>query len=405
MSSPSKSSKSFIEDIITHYVFTGWTGRSILFVESPYFKGVEKTGQVYMTTVEELMPLVLESWQGRGSIRFSINPRYQGINNVWYLERLMWDFDVGENMNINPRLIINVALQYAARLSTICGVKPIVVFSGGKGAHVIAFLSQDVQSITQDKPQGMLEYVHRSLYMEVTNYLRTLLPGLSVLEDSGANYKVLTKLPYTRHEKTLSETYIVDSDGYYVPPIDAVKYIDEAIEHPAVECTLGTATINLAEYVKELMSIYEEERKKVQEEVEERVKEVVEEQRRAPGTRKNKFAEYLLQNPPNDCKKRLIIVVLAPYLVNEQGMSDEEAIEVLTQWCVKGGGRQNECRTVSRNAVKNARKKQLNPPHNPYSLLYKGWNKAFNFEECKDLIRGMATLLGYTEEKVVRKNY
>jgi hypothetical protein len=214
----------FIDDIVNRYVFTNWTARSILFVESPYLKGVEKTGQVFMSSIDELMPLIEKSWRGYGSIRFSIHPRFQGINSVWYLERLMWDFDVGAESQVNPRLIINVALTYARHLSSLCDTKPLIVFSGMKGAHVVAFLSPEVGDLTQDKPQDVLEYVHSSLYNEITSTLRKLVPGINgVLEDSGANYKVLTKLPYTRHEKSLSETHFVSHDGFYIPPIDAVK--------------------------------------------------------------------------------------------------------------------------------------------------------------------------------------
>jgi len=387
----------FIDDIVNRYVFTNWTARSILFVESPYLKGVEKTGQVFMSSIDELMPLIEKSWRGYGSIRFSIHPRFQGINNVWYLERLMWDFDVGAESQVNPRLIINVALTFARHLSSLCDTKPLIVFSGMKGAHVVAFLSPEVGDLTQDKPQDVLEYVHSSLYNEITSTLRKLVPGINgVLEDSGANYKVLTKLPYTRHEKSLSETHFVSQDGFYIPPIDAVKVINEAMEKPITECSLGNATVNITDLVKEYLESY----KYVKKEIEEKTAKAVEVAVRSGG-RKNRFAEMLLEKPPNDCKKRLIIAVLAPYLVNEKGLGDDEAINILHKWCVEGGGKDRECMTVARNAVKQVRKKQLLPPHNPLNLLdkNKGWNKAFNFNECADLLKGIAMMLGKAQEK------
>jgi hypothetical protein len=343
-----------------------------------------------MTSTDELMPLIEKSWKGFGSIRFSIHPRFQGINNVWYLERLMWDFDVS-NENVHPRLIIEVAINFAKHLSRICNTKPLIVYSGMKGAHVVAFLSENVASLTQDKPQNILEYVHAGLYKELTNYIRGIFYGIdNVLEDSGANYKVLTKMPYTRHEKTLNETHFVDYNGYYVSPLDSIKLIDEAIENPITECVMGNMSIDVAELVKNLMESYEEAKK----EVEESTARVMERIIREPSRRgRNKFAELLLEKAPNDCKKRLMIVVLAPYLVNERGVSEDEAIEVLHKWCVEGGGRDRECRTVARNAVKNAIKKQLIPPHNPLKLLQGGWNRAFHFDECKDLLNGIATLI------------
>lgn len=384
--------QSFMDDIISRYVLTNWTGRSVLFVSSPYYSNVEKTGQVFMNSVDEVMELVEKSWRGYGSIRFSIHPRFQGINNVWYLERLMWDFDIG-NENAHPRLVLDIAVEFARRLQTISGARPVVVFSGMKGAHVVAFLNDEIGNITQDKPQNVLEYVHSSLYSAITNELRRQMPGLDVLEDSGANYKVLTKLPYTRHEKTLSETHFVDESGYYVPPVDAVKYIDDAINSPITEYIAQSGAVDIVEYTRQLVENYEHVKKELEEKTAKAIEKVT--TGRAAG-RKNRFAELLLQRAPNDCKKRLMIVVLAPHLVNERGLSDEEAIEILIRWCVEGGGRDRECRTTARNAVKNARRKQLFPPHKPSTLLdaSKGWVRAFRFDECKDLLRGYEVLMG-----------
>ena len=141
-------------------------------------------------------PEGLEEWvrvqEEAGRPCYMSSQFYSGPDQVSYLDRLFFDFDSKED----PGKALKEAGDLAEALRRYYGARSLLCFSGRKGYHVHVWFRDPIPV------QGLSPHHVRELYKAVVDMVLLGLSYETLDRPASGDVKRLSRIPYTRHQKS-----------------------------------------------------------------------------------------------------------------------------------------------------------------------------------------------------------
>ena len=163
--------------------------------------------RVFATNPRDMFSLIEESVRLRRLALMSVQP-YKAKDRPYAIEKLFFDFDSEGDLD---RAWCDV-VKFADALIRFYGVRPLIVFSGGKGYHVYVFLNR-LYSFEAEKIE-----IAKQIYLQLQKILLRGLELRSLDTHVLGDIKRLSRLPFSLNEKSGNLCLPIDLNRrFYLP--------------------------------------------------------------------------------------------------------------------------------------------------------------------------------------------